>query len=43
MSSSESQELTHLGAHMVSIIQIGRDGSSIAMPMLAKVIAPINR
>ena len=25
---------------MVSIIQIGREGSSIAMPILAKVMAP---
>ena len=33
---------THLGAHMVSIIQMGSDGSSMAMPMLAMVMAPEN-
>jgi hypothetical protein len=27
-------------ASIVSIIQIGRDGSSIAIPMLANVMAP---
>ena len=31
---------SHLSAFMVSIIQIGNDGSSIAIPVLAKVIAP---
>jgi len=31
----------HLSAPMVSIIQIGREGSSMAMPMLAKVMAPL--
>ena len=30
----------HLGAFIVSIIQIGNDGSSIAMPMFANVMAP---
>jgi hypothetical protein len=30
----------HRPAPMVSIIQIGSDGSSIAIPMLAKVMAP---
>ena len=33
----------HLGVHIVSIIQIGKDGSSIAMPILANVIAPFGR
>lgn len=32
--------LTHFGAHMVSIIQMGSDGSSMAIPILAKVMAP---
>lgn len=32
----------HLPAPMVSIIQMGNDGSSIAIPVLAKVIAPIS-
>lgn len=31
---------SHLSACMVSIIQIGSDGSNIAMPMFAKIIAP---
>lgn len=30
----------HSGASIVSIIQSGRDGSSIPIPMLAKVMAP---
>lgn len=30
----------HLAAFILSIMKIGKDGSSIAMPMLAKVIAP---
>jgi hypothetical protein len=34
-------KLTHFGAHIVSIIQIGNDGSNIAMPILPNVIAPV--
>lgn len=30
----------HLPAPIVSIIHIGKEGSSIAIPVLAKVIAP---
>lgn len=32
---------THFGAHIVSIIQIGNEGSSIPIPMFAKVMAPL--
>ena len=31
---------SHFSASILSIMNIGREGSSIAMPMLAKVIAP---
>lgn len=33
----------HSGEFMVSYIQMGRDGSIIAIPMLAKVMDPVNK